>query len=73
MLCRLDLLNTEQITHCELAVIWPKSNTVERQTTEGCISTGPLKYGGTPRKFDLRKALDIWKAVKYGNNIKGMD
>ena len=48
MLCRLDLVNTEQINYCELAVIWPQRSTVEIQSTEVCISTGPLKHGGTP-------------------------
>ena len=29
MLCILDLVSTEQITHCEMAVIWSRRNTVE--------------------------------------------
>ena len=64
MLCRLYLVNTEQITHCELAVIWPQKNTVEIQSTEVCRSTGPLKHGGTPGTYDLWRAVDLQKAVK---------
>ena len=74
MLCRLDLVITEKITHFEMVFIWPRRNTVaiqstedcivEIQSTEGCISTGPLKHGGTPWKYDLWKAVDLWKDVK---------
>ena len=74
MLCRLDLVSTEKITHFEMAFIWPRRNTaeiistegciVEIQSTEGCRFTIPLKHGGTPWKYDLRKAVYLWKAVK---------
>ena len=36
MLCILDLVSTEQITHCDMAVIWPRRNIVEIRSTEGC-------------------------------------
>ena len=36
MLCILDLVSTEQITHCEMVVIWPRRNIVEIITMEGC-------------------------------------
>ena len=36
MLCRLDLVSTDQVTHYEMAVIWPRSNNMEIRSTEGC-------------------------------------
>ena len=36
MLCRLDLVSTEKITHCEMTVIWTRRNTAEIRSTEGC-------------------------------------
>ena len=69
ILCRLNLVTTEQITHCKMEVIWPRKNTVEILSTkfciveirsmEGCIYTGPLKHGWTPWKYNLRKAVDL--------------
>ena len=32
MLCRLNLVKTEKITHCEMAVIWSRRNTLEIQS-----------------------------------------
>ena len=35
MLCRLDLVSTEQIAYVEMAVIWPWKNTAEIRSMEG--------------------------------------
>ena len=63
MLCRSDLVNNEQITHCERALIWSPKNTVEIRYMEGCRYTEPLKNGGTPWKHNLQKAVDLQKNV----------
>ena len=73
MLCRLDLVSTEKITHCEMAVIWPWRNTVKIRSTEGCRveiksteqsrSTEPHKHRETPWKYDLLKDVYLKKIV----------
>ena len=97
MLCRLDLVSTEKITHCEMAVIWRRRNTAEIRSTEdcrakirsteGCISTRPLKRGETPWKYDIQKAIstgplkhggtpwkyNLWKAVDIRKTINNTE
>ena len=34
---------------------------------------GPHKHGGTPWKYDLKKAVDIWKALDLRMTLNNME
>ena len=46
---------------------------MEIRSKEGCRYTGPLKYGGTPRKYNIKKAVDLRKAVYLKKTVNNTE